>query len=332
MFRNLFTLLVILSLAACGSSTPPPESKPQLSYNIDRTRVTVSGVSSGAYMAGQLHVSHASLISGAALLAGGPYACAGGSMQTALGPCIKGDGIDQAALTNRIESYASGGQIDNPQEMQNDRVWIFHGKADQVVNRSVPQSSAELYSQYVAADQIAFVDTVEVVHGMPTLSTGVACDELATPFLNACDYDAAGALLQHLYGPLNARATSSGDLRTLDQAPYADAEMWDHAFVYAPEECQSGAECGLHVAFHGCQQSAEFVGDAFARGAGFNEWAEANRIVVLYPQVKSSKFAPLNPLGCWDWWGYTDEDYATKSGLQVAAVRAMLDQLMRTEP
>jgi poly(3-hydroxybutyrate) depolymerase len=324
------TLMTIVLLAACGSPAPPA-SEPQKSYNIDPARVTVSGISSGAYMAGQLHVAHASLISGAALLAGGPYACAGGSMQTALGPCIKGDGLDQAALADRIETYAGDGRIDDPQEMQNDRVWIFHGKADQVVNRSVSQSSVDLYRRYIDTTQIAFVDSVEVVHGMPTLSTGVPCDELATPFLNACNYDAAGELLQHLYGPLNARVTASGELGTVDQAPYADAELWDHAFVYAPDACQSGAECGMHVAFHGCQQSAEFVGDAFARGAGFNEWAEANRIVVFYPQVKSSKFAPLNPLGCWDWWGYTNEHYATKNGLQVTAVRAMIDQLMRTE-
>ncbi len=331
MYSKISTLTAILLLAACGSRTPA-DSEPQLSYKIDRNRITVSGVSSGAYMAGQLHVAHASLISGAAMLAGGPYACAGGSMLTALGPCIKGDGIDQATLAGRIENYASSGLIDDPQEMQDDRVWIFHGSADHVVNRSVSQSSAGLYGRYIDAEQIAFVDTVKVVHGMPTLSTGVPCDELATPFLNACGYDAAGKLLQHLYGTMNARTTSSGELLTVDQAPYADAQLWEHAFLYAPEECQSGAECGLHVAFHGCQQSAEFVGDAFARGAGFNEWAEANRIVVLYPQVKSSKVAPLNPLGCWDWWGYTDEDYATKNGLQVTAVRAMIERLMGTEP
>ncbi len=331
MFQRIPTLMTILLLAACGSPTPPV-SEPQTTYNIDRTRITVSGISSGAYMAGQLHVAHASLISGAALLAGGPYACAGGSMQTALGPCIKGDGIDQATLADRIEQYASNGVIDAPQELQDDRVWIFHGKADQVVNRSVSQSAAEFYGRYIAPEQIAFVDSVEVVHGMPTLSTGAPCDELVTPFLNACDYDAAGELLQHLYGPLNAPATPSGKLRTIDQAPYADAQLWDNAYVYAPDACQSGAECALHIAFHGCQQSAEFVGDAFARGAGFNEWAETNQMVVLYPQAKSSKFAPLNPLGCWDWWGYTGDEYATRSGPQVAAVREMIDRLMGTEP
>ena len=38
-------------------------------------------------------------------------------------------------------------------------------------------------------------------------------------------------------------------------------------------------------------------GDAFAAGAGYNEWAEANKLLVLYPQVASSKIAPMNPNG-----------------------------------
>jgi poly(3-hydroxybutyrate) depolymerase len=33
----------------------------------------------------------------------------------------------------------------------------------------------------------------------------------------------------------------------------------------------------------------------------------------------------LNPKGCWDWWGYTGSDYHTRNGVQVRAVRAMID-------
>jgi poly(3-hydroxybutyrate) depolymerase len=69
------------------------------------------------------------------------------------------------------------------------------------------------------------------------------------------------------------------------------------------------------------------VDDVFARDAGYNEWAESNRLLVLYPQVASSKVAPMNPLGCWDWWGYTDENYATQTGLQIAAVMATVGLL-----
>ena len=44
-----------------------------------------------------------------------------------------------------------------------------------------------------------------------------------------------------------------------------------------------------------------FVGDTFARHAGYNDLAEENDIIILYPQVTLSKNVPFNPNGCWDW-------------------------------
>jgi poly(3-hydroxybutyrate) depolymerase len=47
--------------------------------------------------------------------------------------------------------------------------------------------------------------------------------------------------------------------------------------------------------------------------------------VLLFPQVAPH---PLrNPIGCWDFWGYSGPDYATKQGAQMRAVIAMLDRL-----
>jgi poly(3-hydroxybutyrate) depolymerase len=70
------------------------------------------------------------------------------------------------------------------------------------------------------------------------------------------------------------------------------------------------------VVFHGCEQDIGRLGDRFAREAGFNRWADARRLVVLYPQTRSS-YLPLNPKACWDWWGYTGPDYDTRRGLQL---------------
>jgi hypothetical protein len=50
--------------------------------------------------------------------------------------------------------------------------------------------------------------------------------------------------------------------------------------------------------------------------------AAANDLVVLYPQVRRT--VPLNPKGCFDWWGYTGPDYASQLGVQMHAVRGML--------
>jgi poly(3-hydroxybutyrate) depolymerase len=327
MWRGARLLALIAALAACDTPAEPPDES-TLAFNIDPDRVTVSGLSSGAYMAGQLHVAYSSRISGAALIAGGPWNCADGSVQTALAACIKGGELefDREAL----DSLAGAGRVDDPANLANDRVWIFHGAVDPVVHRSVAAAAADFYREYLAPEQVAFVDDIPAGHGMPTVSAGLPCDELASPWINACGYDAAGELLAHLHGELAEPMPAASELRQLDQQAYGeDAQLWDYAYLYAPQACLGGAECALHVALHGCQQSAELVGDAFATLAGYNGWAEANRIVVLYPQVRSSHTAPMNPLGCWDWWGYTGDAYATREGPQVAAVMSMIDALMR---
>ena len=55
---------------------------------------------------------------------------------------------------------------------------------------------------------------------------------------------------------------------------------------------------------------------------------------MLYPQAAAvtSQVAGIpvdwpNPKGCWDWWGFTGEDFARKSGPQIGAVDAMIDRL-----
>jgi poly(3-hydroxybutyrate) depolymerase len=114
--------------------------------------------------------------------------------------------------------------------------------------------------------------------------------------------------------------------------------MAEEGYVYVPDSCERGEACRVHVAFHGCGQSAEQIGSAFYEHAGYNRWADDNHLIVLYPQTRPSQptalapLLPLNPQACWDWWGYNDAlnnrgRFATRAGLQIAAVRRMVDRL-----
>ena len=139
-------------------------------------------------------------------------------------------------------------------------------------------------------------------------------------------YDAAGALLNHLLGELNPPAAGepAGSVLRLDLSAYFSegSSVAGEGLVFVPQECAAEpAACRLHISFHGCRQSAELVGEEFVRSVGLNEWAAANRIVVIYPQVTQTM---LNPQGCWDWWGYTGDDYDLASGKQVAGVAALI--------
>ena len=322
---GLLSLAAIL-ISACGKEQPAG-SEDTVTYNIDSSRISVSGISAGAMMATQLHVAHSSLFSGVALLSGGPWYCARGSMQRALGPCMKGGDIGTDQLTASAKQAEADGAVDMLANLADDRAWIFHATLDEAVAEPVAQAAISFYAEFIPQESITYVGDVEAAHGFPTLETGVSCNEMESPYLNACNYDAAGNLLAALHGELEPRAAATGELKEISQPGADDATMLDNALLYVPQSCANGEACGLHVALHGCLQSSDYIGNAFAAGAGYNEWAEANRLLVLYPQVASSRIAPLNPMGCWDWWGYTEDSYATKAGPQITVIKATMDAL-----
>jgi hypothetical protein len=185
------------------------------------------------------------------------------------------------------------------------------------------------------------VSDVAAGHGMVTEDAGGRCGLTDAPFINDCDYDAAGKLLAHLLGPLAApRPESPGRVVKFDQREFADGNaywisMADTGYAYVPDACLR-ERCRVHVAFHGCRQNAAAIGERFVRESGYNRWADTNRIVVLYPQTVARNGwggawwtwnYVVNPRACWDWWGYTGTQYHTKQGPQIRAVKAMLDRL-----
>lgn len=317
-------LLLTLMLAACGADTPPVADTP--AFTIDTNRITVSGVSSGAMMATQMHVAMSGLVHGAAMVAGGPYYCAEGGLKKGLGPCMNGGDVGLPTLVEYAKANSAAGSIHDVQNLADDPVWLFSGKNDAVIHHDLVIAASAFYSELANVAPVV-VDDVAAPHGFPTLYSGASCTGMAEPFLNACNYDAAGELLLALYGELNPRGEAAAELLEIPQPGAGGATMLPTALAYVPVACSDGEACGVHVAFHGCQQSTAFVGDVFAKKAGYNEWAETNQLIVLYPQVDSSKIAPMNPMGCWDWWGYTGDDYATRAGEQIAVVKSTLEML-----
>jgi poly(3-hydroxybutyrate) depolymerase len=293
--------------------------------------LTVSGVSSGGYMATQFQLSFSRVVHGIGVFAAGPWDCARGSLARAFGECLgRPDGApDAPALIVLARAAASAGDIDPVESLADARVWIFHGTRDATVAPSVTRALADFYRGFVAAPNLRYLEEVAVGHGIPTEAAGAPCDATAPPFLYACHYDAVGAMLAFLYGAAPAApAGARGSLTSFDQSPYdPTGSLAPRGYLYVPHACTGRQPCRLHVAFHGCRQGVEFVGETFVRDAGYNGWADAHGLVVLYPQVKRSHLLPLNPEGCWDWWGYTGEHYATRDGRQVAAVRAMVRAL-----
>ncbi|MCW5624293.1 MAG: hypothetical protein KIT73_06225 [Burkholderiales bacterium] len=316
-------------LLVCGGSVSAA-GLPALHARLNET--TVSGLSSGAFMAVQFHMAHASIVRGAGVIAGGPWWCAQGNASRATGECMQGE-PDVGPLQARLEQVAATGRVDPPSALATTRVWMFSGYNDGVVRRGSMQALDAFYARWVPSAQRFLRDDLPAGHAVATTDAGVPCDVTGGDFIADCDYDMAGALLQFLLGRLEPPAAKAdGHLIAFDQAEFVDsstrsAGLASTGYVYVPKTCAQGAECRVHVALHGCKQAQEAVGDAFLRHAGYNRWADTNRLIVLYPQARATWGVPLNPNGCWDWWGYTGAAYATRDGVQIRALRAMVDRL-----
>ncbi|WP_448202889.1 extracellular catalytic domain type 2 short-chain-length polyhydroxyalkanoate depolymerase [Azospirillum sp. sgz302134] len=331
----LSTILTVPALA------DQPIKLPKL--NIDAKQTTTSGVSSGAYMATQMHVAYSDVVAGAALVAGGPYGCADnipGTLpaEVALYRCMATTAgkPDLGQLVQNVQSREKMGSIANLNNLKTSRVYLFNGVKDTVVTTPVVQAADQLYRALkVPADNIKFVSNPDAEHAFVTSNYGSACDFLGANYLNNCNYDQAGALLSHLYPDVktpNAEQANAQPVK-FSQVEYIGDQsrsgMLEYGYVYIPESCANGQACRLHIAFHGCEMSAEKIGDAFAVHAGYNRWADVNNIVVLYPQIKHSAKPTSNPKGCWDWFAYTGYDYNQKSGIQPTAIRKMIAALAK---
>jgi poly(3-hydroxybutyrate) depolymerase len=322
-------LLILSALVGLGSS-----QRALGKYNVDQSKISVSGISSGAAMATQMHVAYSSVFSGVGLVAGNPYWCAQGSTIAATGTCMtKPQNIVVGELTTQTTRYASSGDIDPTNNMYNDRVFILAGNLDTVVVQGVGMKAEEYYRNYVNTANIKTVYDLPAEHTFPTVNYGNACSYQGSPYIGRCNYDGAYEMLNHFYGGLTKPSGATalpGDFYEFDQSeffyisPPAISSMDSSGYVYVPSRCVAGATCKLHVALHGCSQGKYTLGDEFARNSGYNAVGELNDIIIIYPQAIATA---VNMFGCWDWWGYTVNIYATKGANQPLAIWRMVEKV-----
>lgn len=332
-----FLLCVASCIVVFGETSSLP------TFKVDPEKTTVSGISSGGYAAVQYHVSFSSEIHGAGIVAGGPFWCANANLEIALHNCMTDPVLISVTELETITytTHASG-FIDNPKHMANDRVYLVSGEKDSVVKQGVVKKLEQYYSKFVLASSSEDGSNLKTnfdlaaEHAWLTNSYGNSCGHLGEPYINNCHFDAAGAFLKHFYNhieqlkpPVSMKSSNIMEFSQKEFLPtlwtaYA-AGMADKGYVYVPTACQSKKTCYLHISFHGCEMGVDKIGDKYARESGLNEWAEANNIIVLYPQARTTT---LNPKGCWDWWGYTGPQYGSNVGVQNKMVHAMMKRIM----
>lgn len=175
MIRQFVIALLFSAISLSAYAGPQPK--------IDAAKISVSGVSSGAYMAQQLHVAYSDIFSGMGSVAGGPYYCAQNmppaDIATIKQQCMMGIGADLTATTyiDKAQALSDSGQIAPISNLKDDKVFIFNSQADQVINALLGNASRLFYDAFVEdtstnikawANIPSFGPFYPVAHGMPT--------------------------------------------------------------------------------------------------------------------------------------------------------------------
>ncbi|MGL4408638.1 MAG: extracellular catalytic domain type 2 short-chain-length polyhydroxyalkanoate depolymerase [Zoogloea sp.] len=346
------------------------QAPPLPSFKADLAQSSVSGLSSGAFMTVQLHLAHSSTFTGAGIIAGGPYRCAetfrGAAPITedawiqnanylCMAPLIPQLAPDPMQLADMARATARDGLIDPVEHLKDQRLYIFTGTEDAVVSPWVVNNTRRFYEELgVPAAQILFVNKVPAGHSI--ITDNPEDNPLGAnqpPYLNYGGYFQSHDILRQIYGDLNPPAERlTGRIIRFNQKEFFDdqfrASMSDFGYAYVPRAVEEGAPCRVHIALHGCNQGYAYVpyaqgqaavkeaapyGNRYYTTTGYNEIADSNNIVVLYPQAGGSYTAQVqNPEGCWDWWGYTSRsaarpDYYSRNAIQIQAIYQMLQRI-----
>jgi poly(3-hydroxybutyrate) depolymerase len=121
-------VLAAAILGAALSAGAAQAADPLPSYTVDKTKTSVSGLSSGAFMAVQFHTAYSGSVMGSAIVAGGPYNCAfvnlGGTVA-----CMSGAPLASSSYA-AAKSYEALGEIDPLSNFNTAQVYLYTGLSD----------------------------------------------------------------------------------------------------------------------------------------------------------------------------------------------------------
>ena len=341
---GILLLAALLTFTAANADAPMPRLA---AYGADIQHTSVSGLSSGAFMASQLYVAFSHIMVGAGIVAGGPYLCAKSwslntlmfnATTTCMHPLVEGVGPNTPLLVKLATDLAESGRIDSLDNLKDDKIYLFSGQNDRTVTTTVvDQTYAFFRAVGVPEASIKYDRSVDAGHAFVTNNDADSqCPVTKPPFVNDCDFEQSTVILNQIYPDMKPPAEQlSSEIQAFNQSEFIDSNttsMSHTAYVYVPAACQTKKSCRIHVALHGCMQGAAVIGNKYYGQTGYNKMAEANNLIMLYPQVQPSAASPLNPQGCWDFWGYSspndpDPDFFSHNAPQPRAIYKMITRL-----
>lgn len=256
--------------------------------------------------------------------------------------------VDVSELKAVVDQDFRAGVIDDPANLKRSGVYCYRGTVDSHYAKGSVAKTAEFFEQFASSpDNVKLVDDVPSGHAYPLPGTcpwpcGKSALANTIPFQN-CEYDGFGEALKHIYStlgkqiktPTRASEWNWDSLLWFDQEPFWDnrsiTRLEKHALVYVPKNCapldSPSKNCNLMVNFHGCGFVFPGTYEMLVTQLNLNAWAEANDIVVLYPRLGAIGSTAEQKQGCWNVYGQTGKDYATKNAPQMNAIWKMATSL-----
>ncbi len=233
-----------------------------------------------------------------------------------------------------LEMRASRGKIDDPKNLRRTPVVLFNGRGDEMVYKKVMVETHKQLSEYIDADKLSTNFNTAAGHVWSIDSGRCRCgqcpygglENLECCHVNNCGYDLSGAFMRATYGSrVKPRVAASSQLYWINQWDYwrggapQNSTVMEWMMAYVPRRCQaSPGQCKLHINYHGCVSPGWRPRIMWAQEINLNEYAEANDMIVLYPQAQGSDNSGE---GCWNWEAYVDDaDFDTRDGKQLGMV------------
>lgn len=225
-------------------------------YNVDIKQTSVSGISSGGYMAVQLSFVYSKNFVGAGVVAGGPYLCTQGNVALATNCMMIPETINVLGLNTEAVTLQNMGLIDPLSNLKHQKIYAYSGQKDKTVFKGVVEKLVSQYGDFGATVLADF--TLPSGHAWITDNYGNACGATDSPYINNCGVNVPLKILQTIYGELKPGVPMvKENLMQFDQTYYTSAleSMEDTGYLYVPTSCQKGAKCTIHVALHGCEMN-----------------------------------------------------------------------------
>jgi len=243
--------------------------------------------------------------------------------------------VNVSSLLEYARVQAGKGSIDPLSNLAGTKVYLYRGTKDSFYAKGTVQHSQTFFEALGA--RVLFNSTTPSEHSWPTIDYGTPCGQ---GVIEACGYDGPGAALQHIYGGVlhPPERSLSRHLTLFDQTPFMTQDnngtqqynatmphvtgFAPEGYLYVPSRCRDGSPCKLHFSLHGCGVDGYY--EEAVHHLGFQNWGEANDIVIVFPRIQPHGGTEETQAGCWDGYAQSGRDYALKSGAQMRAVRQMV--------